>query len=579
MGLIRPATPGFLVTLTATILLVVVSFSVPWFKSVYFLKANLSVENISGSITFGTSGYCLELSNGTTCSKPSIGYELDVNSLVGNSLPIQIPNVAVKWLTYALVLHIVALVLAAISSLFGLLAHIREMSMTCFSSCVSGFAATIALLAFIFDLAFFFIARSRMNAVSGGSASLGNAIWLTLAAWVLLFFSGCFFGLGRCCIKRRPRKPWDKKEDDRWTAPTAGAPAGSNNYAEQLRLDAVKAEADRKARAARGEGGLPAFHEYQPLKARVEGDAVYAEDDLPEQPYHDHDPESGRGRRQPTTEYAGGYAPAAAGTATIDEYYSPTRTQSQNAYPPRQRQGSGHTQTTSGFAPSTYAYGNASPQVTPFVPAPVPAPAPQASYLSPGNQYGHQQYPSAQAYGHTAGGTTSSHHQQPTDAHSYYDPYNSSGYAMPQASEPTLNPETYNNTAMLMPSGTSPIGNASPYHSQSSPVHQPVYPPERSYTVSGGGYGGNVLPAFNEPSTADGHGDAYLPYPGTSTAPHITTSPPPIDTRVGALSNPHASPVKGPRAQRNSVVSPPAHYDDSPPVYEDVAPQTPGGWS
>lgn len=76
MGIIRPATPGFLVTLVATILLAVVSFSVPWVKSVYFLKASLAVENVNGSITFGTLGYCTTLSNGTTCSSPSVGYEL-----------------------------------------------------------------------------------------------------------------------------------------------------------------------------------------------------------------------------------------------------------------------------------------------------------------------------------------------------------------------------------------------------------------------------------------------------------------------------------------------------------------------
>jgi SUR7/PalI family len=72
----RPATPGFIITLLATVLLALVSFSVPWFKFVYFLKASLSVEGISGSITFGVLGYCVQLSNGTTCSKPSIGYEL-----------------------------------------------------------------------------------------------------------------------------------------------------------------------------------------------------------------------------------------------------------------------------------------------------------------------------------------------------------------------------------------------------------------------------------------------------------------------------------------------------------------------
>lgn len=73
MGIIRPATPGFICTLVATILLAVVSFCVPYIKSVFFLKASIP-DN--GSIIFGTLGYCIELPNGTVCSKPSVGYEL-----------------------------------------------------------------------------------------------------------------------------------------------------------------------------------------------------------------------------------------------------------------------------------------------------------------------------------------------------------------------------------------------------------------------------------------------------------------------------------------------------------------------
>lgn len=76
MGFIRPATPGFLVTLTATILLALVTFSVPYLKSIYFLKGSLTQEGIDGSITFGTLGYCTTIGGSTVCSKPSIGYEL-----------------------------------------------------------------------------------------------------------------------------------------------------------------------------------------------------------------------------------------------------------------------------------------------------------------------------------------------------------------------------------------------------------------------------------------------------------------------------------------------------------------------
>ena len=86
MGLIRPATPGFLVTLTATVLLAVVSFNVPILKSIYFLKASVTVDNQQESIIFGTLGYCLNLSNNQTCSKPSVGYELGSYTLVFASL-------------------------------------------------------------------------------------------------------------------------------------------------------------------------------------------------------------------------------------------------------------------------------------------------------------------------------------------------------------------------------------------------------------------------------------------------------------------------------------------------------------
>jgi len=287
---------------------------------------------------------------------------------VGNKTKVAIPEVIVKWITYALVLHIVALVLAAASSLFGLLAHVREFSMVCFSSCTSGVGAAVTLLAFIFDIAFFFLAKSRLNAVKGGSASIGNAIWLTLAAWILLFLSGCFYGLGRCCISRRPRFMSRDGEADKWVP----APSTGPTYEEQMRLDAVKAEADRKAQQKQGELGLPAFPEYdptQPLTADVEHEAQ------PAVPYRD-----------------AGYAAAPTGTRAVDEYYNTT---ANNVYPPRrqatassdrtQRTAYNHSQQTSGYAPSGYAGATAVSS----------GPALTSGYLNVDNAgYQHGQYPS-----------------------------------------------------------------------------------------------------------------------------------------------------------------------------------------
>jgi hypothetical protein len=312
---------------------------------------------------------------------------------VGNTTKIEIPEVVVKWITYVLVLHIVAFVLAAGSSLFGLLSHIREFSMSCMSSCMSGLASAVALVAFIFDLAFFFIAKSRINSVEGGSATIGSAVWITLAAWLLLLFSGCFYCLGRCCISRRPRDNLPKHSERNASGwlPTG---AGGGAYEDQMRLDAVKAEADRKARGQRGEAGLPAFMEYDPTQPLTSG----TEDE--ENQY---------------TPHHSGYAQAAPGTRTVDDYYH--NGAAQNAYPPQpRRNASGHSTQPSMYPASTYVDSNA---VVPLGGAPAPA-LPSNTYLATGHAdqrgtpsqrsqhsqyasaasgYAHSQQPSNVAYG------------------------------------------------------------------------------------------------------------------------------------------------------------------------------------
>lgn len=45
----------------------------------------------------------------------------------------------------------------------------------------------------------FYIARARINNVSGATATIGVCVWLTLAAWILTAISGCVLGFGKCC--------------------------------------------------------------------------------------------------------------------------------------------------------------------------------------------------------------------------------------------------------------------------------------------------------------------------------------------------------------------------------------------
>ncbi|KAJ3517857.1 hypothetical protein NLJ89_g218 [Agrocybe chaxingu] len=535
MGCLRPATPGFIVTLVATILLAVVSFCVPYFKSIYFLKANISVDNYNGSITFGTLGYCLQLPNGTTCSKPSVGYELDINGLIGNNLPIEIPQVAVKWITYALVLHIVALVGAAGSAVFGLLAHVREMSMACCSTFVSGFAAVIAMLAFIFDMVLFFVAKARINAV--GTAEIGNAIWLTLAAWLLLFFSGCFYTLGRCCISKRPSgsgkrsneggMPWGNKDVE--TGP-------NKDYAEQMRLDAVKAEADRKARQKQGEGGLPAFYESQPLTAHVDGDRVLLEGD------HNESQVNLAGTGAPPARHTG-YVPAAPGTRATDDYYSPQpQTPGNNQLPASAKS-----------QPSTerifYIYSKCPSQsLTPELPANTGSCILCGGWLWTVIQRPNDYFTSAfqsnrrnvipqRIISCAPAFRLLSHPHEPTDAPG-------KAYAA-----------------------------SNPYYGASSspPPQQSRGQPERNYTLGGDGYGMNSVPPLPEHSTSGG---AYYAYGGDQQPQHINPyAPTPIDTNAGYAVQPaHTSPVKGPRAQ------PGATPEDSPPGYEPGTSGITGNW-
>lgn len=66
--------------------------------------------------------------------------------------------------------------------------------MSGFATCFALMGATVALIAFIFDIVIFVIAKKRIEAASG-TAVLGNAIWMTLVGMLCLMFSGCFFGV------------------------------------------------------------------------------------------------------------------------------------------------------------------------------------------------------------------------------------------------------------------------------------------------------------------------------------------------------------------------------------------------
>lgn len=195
----------------------------------------------------------------------------DLNKVLDlKDMPFNIPTAVSKYLTYVLIIHIISLGFAALALLTGLLELIPGCVMMCFPTCLAGIAGGLALIVFIFDVAIFYIARARINAVQGASASIGAAVWMTLAAWLCCCFAGCAYGMGRACCwdsgerggtRRRSRR--ERQEEE-----------AAYNRDEQLRMQAIR---DDKLR--QNEQDLPNFatFERQPLTSDVDDKYYYEE--------------------------------------------------------------------------------------------------------------------------------------------------------------------------------------------------------------------------------------------------------------------------------------------------------------
>ncbi|KDE09164.1 hypothetical protein MVLG_00877 [Microbotryum lychnidis-dioicae p1A1 Lamole] len=254
MSCIRPATPGTVVVLAGTVLLALVSVSVPILKPFYFLKAEVA----SNEIILGVWGYC----SGSNCTQPKLGYALDLAHVFGYSgvdgiaLTESIPNALVKGLTYVLVLHPVAAVFGATSVLLGLLAHIRGFGGTCWTTFFASLGASTALLAFAIDMALFLIAKKRITSSSvGGAASLGAALWMTLAGGLLLMVSGCFFGCGGRMVTDRASRREDSEKN---------RPGPDPAYSEHMRNSAYQ---QQQYNTRNGGNNLPTFAEFHNSEA------------------------------------------------------------------------------------------------------------------------------------------------------------------------------------------------------------------------------------------------------------------------------------------------------------------------
>ncbi|KAJ7122699.1 actin cortical patch SUR7/pH-response regulator pali [Mycena crocata] len=197
----------------ATALLGFVAFDVPYFKSVYFLRIDLANGTASTAaanqtnpfVDLGVLGFCTDLKDGRglQCSPAEVGYSLsEAGKFINGTLPPALTasvNAVATTLTKVLVLHIVAFGIALLSFGFALLAFFGAPIADCCSSCFCGFAGAAAFAVFIFDIAFFQIIKKRVTEEgNSGGAVMGNALYLTLFAWLLLMITPIMFLLGRC---------------------------------------------------------------------------------------------------------------------------------------------------------------------------------------------------------------------------------------------------------------------------------------------------------------------------------------------------------------------------------------------
>jgi hypothetical protein len=412
-----------------------------------------------------------------------------------------------------------------------------------------------------------------------------------LAAWILLFFSGCFYTVGRCCISNRgPSSKWGKRGD--------GEPGGPNGaYAEQMRMEAVRADEERKAmqtqKDVHGGGGLPAFYETVPLTGHVEGTSVYTDKDessaFSTPVGLSHNPGYG----------PGGYAPAPQGSRAVDEYYHSTPpTATPTTYPPRPEMQASATSNyapaaprrqQSGYTPTSTPYLNASPRTS-------PPPPTNNQYLSTSAYHDPHTTTAGRDYGHTVGGSScaslcsespcmNSQNSSDHTATSQYNDYSSQ--PQPQTShyaQPSFNPDVYNSTGILnsaspppMPTAAAPIpytAPSNPYTSHSavnpytsytsqSPPPQSYGAPRHQYTLGGDGYGAHSVPTHPEENSS-----SYFPYSGAGASSGAHAAPINPTTGYGAPS--HTSPVKG---------SQPLSSEEAPPGYDAGTSGVIGHWS
>ncbi|GAA98565.1 uncharacterized protein L969DRAFT_95203 [Mixia osmundae IAM 14324] len=193
----------------AMVLFVFISVSVPIWYKVRFLSAAVNANGTPSQFYLGLWGACVDITGGARqCSSKSFGYNIN-SYLTQFGVNGSLRNIYSHGLTYGFLLNPIAGLIALIALLFsipaGTCAELMAILLTIF-------AFLVAAAALVIDLLVFIKTRNLINRSAPGTASLGNAIWLTVAATGALFLAIFFVCLG--CFRGRSSRKYAYDEKD-----------------------------------------------------------------------------------------------------------------------------------------------------------------------------------------------------------------------------------------------------------------------------------------------------------------------------------------------------------------------------
>jgi len=217
----------------AFLLLLLVTLSVPIIKTIFLFRltaagsSGLLDSSASSSVVFGVWGYCtsgidvsivgIDRNTAAQCSKRHLGYTFD--STVAKALHVSgFENLITKSLTAVLALHPVVVALTFVTLLISLFMLRRGANGTSrlpslLALGVGLITAVLTTIVFLIDVILVAVVRGKVHKDTDGLLTLtwGNAVWMTLAATILLWVANVGSCAGVCGGNRR-RSAVDERE-------------------------------------------------------------------------------------------------------------------------------------------------------------------------------------------------------------------------------------------------------------------------------------------------------------------------------------------------------------------------------